>query len=588
MIIELFNIPAISVSNELYFASQVARDVAFHNYYVKSVTSPYYPVQYKNKIKLSIDDVSFSTVFNYVAINMYNRRWFYFVDSFEYVNEKIYYMNIALDTVQTFYFDINFRRFEKTRKLGYSGIRDNISLDPTLYPYSIRNYDYGKPYVVVVQYNTRLVGDCKNVLATGATVDNSIGWEGFKENIIYCDDGTFYTDGLKTMYLLMPADLNDMLLLTDYLGNTGLISYGSRTNYIINAINKLANDPNVVNMFVTKHLPRSITYGTFTYQNHTYTGYVLGTPCQLFSNYLIKTGNNAQLTDSSIKHYADWIKYGSFDTPARAMCDTNYTQICIGELNDYTPVPLELLEPETTYDLYYMFDICSGVRTYKVDSSELEKIHFRHVCNSIENMQTFNENYNTYLMQNKGTLTTGVALQKTQAWVNFANQVFNQNAAKAFSGAMQGGVAGGIVAGAEATVTSGVDMFTTMFGIDKSVQAQRENAYYAPDTVKTGNNFTNDIINSFIDKIIIVTRVADYNDIEYIREYSGYLCHDTTYNQTLNDLIVTSTQVNDKYLIMGECEVYLTAFNVSIYLADIKSRFKSGIRFYVNVADLGK
>ena len=246
------------------------------------------------------------------------------------------------------------------------------------------------------------------------------------------------------------------------------------------------------------------------------------------------------------------------------------------------------MEPETTYDLYCTLDISSGARVYEVDAEPLQKIKFKHICNSIESLALFNDNYNTFLLQNKGTLTTGVALQKTQAWVNFFNQVFNQNAAKSFSGAMQGGVAGGIVSGVESSVTSGVDLFMSMYSIDKSVQAQKENAYYAPDTIKSGNNFTNDIIHDFFNRIVMITKVADCDDIENIRNYTGYLCHDTTYNQTMNELITDTTSVSGKTLIMGECELYLTAFNTATYLADIKNRFKAGIRFYSSVADLGK
>lgn len=589
MLIQFYNIPAISVSNEPYFASESDRITKMSQYRVYSTVFAYYPPMYKNRIKFDTSFLSLSHTFNYLSITANNKTWYYFVDSIDYCNEKIYYINIVMDTVQTFYFDINFKRFEKSRKLTYSGIRDNISLDPTLYPYSLRDLDVGKPYVIVVQYNTRLAfTTCKN-LTNGAPVDNPIGWENFENNKIYTDDGTCYTDGLKTMYILMPVENSDHISFYDKDMVATTYPYGySRQEDIILVLNTLANDPNVVNIFISKSLPRGITYGSYTFNGYNYHGFLLDTTCQIFTNYLIKTGNNTTLGDGSIVHYAEWKQCGNFTTPSRATCDTNYTQICIGELNDYVPVPIELLEPETSYDIYYMYDVCSGARTYKVDADALEAIKFRHICNSIENMQTFNDYYNTYLLQNKGTLTTGVALQKTQAWVNFANQVLNQNAAKSFAAGTTGGTAGAIVAGVEGNITSGVDIFNAIYGINKSVQAQRENAYYTPDTIKTGNNFTNDIINGFINKIILITRVGDYDEIEHIREYTGYLCHDTTYGQTLSSLIVTSGAVNDKYLIMGDCELYLTTFNTANHIADLKNRFKSGVRFYINMSDIGE
>ena len=591
MLLQFYNIPAISVSNEPYFASESDRNIKLGQYRVYSTVFAYYPPMYKNRIKFDTSLLSLSHTFNYLSITVHSKTWYYFVDSIEYCNEKIYYINIVMDTVQTFYFDINFKRFEKTRKLSFTGLRDNLSLDSTLYPVDFIDYDEDKPYLIVVQYVENLAfSDCHIVkgYSNGQMewVQSNFGWNGYRQNLIIKNADQNFTDGLKTMYIPVPVKDDDYIHITNPYGTIINVPMNRIQTFL--TINALANDPNVVNMYVTKIFPTAIAYANFYIGQTLCHGYMLDDTCQLFTNYMVKTGYSYSTSDGWLVHYVQRRYYGSFTTPKRAMCDSNYYQISIGELNDYAIVPIELLEPETSYRLMCTLDICSGARTYEVDAEPLQKLKFKHICNSLETMQLFNDNYNLYLLQNKGTLTTGVALQKTLTWTNFANQVFNQNAAKSFNGAMQGGTAGGIVAGAEATVTSGVDLFTSLYSIYKTVQANKENAYYSPDTIKAGNNFTNDLIHNLIDRIVLITKVADCDEIEYEREYKGYLCHDITYGQTLSDLIVTSGSVNDKYLIMGDCELYLSSFNTANHIADIKNRFKSGVRFYINMSDIGE
>lgn len=579
MIIKFYNIPGISPDNEPYFSSVNVRTLNFNGYLVKSLSTYYYPVQYENRIKLEVTDVPLTLVYNYISIEMYGKEWYYFVDSFRYVNEKIYYVNLAMDAIQTFYFDISFIKYEGKRSLDFTGLRDNLSIDSTVYVTSMTDYDENNPGIFVFQFKdisgSDVILEDPSVVSPQAVpqiVDIDV-------TTYVKDTNTIYTDGLKTFFLLPPRAYQNTAVLYYHSGSTGEQSYGfSRTDWI-SFYNKLVNDPNVVNAYYTTILPKEITLsGTSTYK--------LDMDATLYKYGLVKLGRYDNLTLNVIA--TQDIKYGSFTTPIRAVCDTNYTQITIGEVNDNVIVPIELIEPETTYDLYVTMDYSSGVRTYYVDAQPLLDIKFKHVCNSIESVQVFNDMYNIYLAQNKGSLTTGMALQKTQSWVNFGNQILNQNAAKAFSGAMAGGVAGGIVSGVESTITSGVDLFNSLFGIDKSVQAQKENAYYSPDTIKLGNNSTNDRINGFLHKVVIETRVADYQDIIELRKYIGYLSHDVVNDKTLLTLLADYNWVNGKKLLMGTATLNLTSFNTRDNLVAIKDRLEKGIRFYTNIADLGK
>ena len=157
MIIKLYNIPGISPDNEPYFSSVSVREANFNTRLVKSLSTYFYPVQNENRIKFEVTDVPLTLVYNYISIEMYGKEWYYFVDSFRYVNEKIYYVNLFMDAIQTFYFDISFIKYEGKRSLNFTGLRDNLSLDPTLYPHSNVNYDENRPFIFVVQYKERSV-----------------------------------------------------------------------------------------------------------------------------------------------------------------------------------------------------------------------------------------------------------------------------------------------------------------------------------------------------------------------------------------------------------------------------------------------
>lgn len=579
MIIKFYNIPGISPDNEPYFNSVAARNTSLANYLVKSLSTYFYPVQYENRIKLEVTDVPFTLVYNYISIEMYGKDWFYFVDSFRYVNEKVYYVNLAIDAIQTFFFDTYFIKYEGKRSLEFTGLRDNLSIDSTVYVSSMTDYDINNPGIFVFQFKD--ISGTDVVLEDPSTVSPQT-----VPQIVDIDVTTYsrdtnntYTDGLKTFFLLPPRSYTNTSVNYYHPGSTTEQSYTLNREDWISFYRKLVNDPNVVNAYYTTILPKEITLsGTSTYK--------LDRDATLYKYGLVKLGRYDDLTINFIGSHD--IKYGSFTTPTRAVCDTNYTQFTIGEVNDNVIVPIELIEPETTYDLYVTMDYSSGVRTYYVDAQPLLDIKFKHVCNSIESVQVYNDMYNIYLAQNKGSLTTGMALQKTQSWINFANQIFNQNAAKAFSGAMAGGVAGGIVSGVESTITSGVDLFNALYGIDKSIQAQKENAYYSPDTVKLGNNSTNDRINGFLHRVVIETRVADYQDIIELRKYIGYLSHDVITDKTLLTLLANYNWTYDKKLLMGSASLNLFTFNTRDNIVAIKDRLEKGVRFYYNITDLGK
>ena len=336
MIIKFYNIPGISPDNEPYFSSVSVRTSNFNRYLVKSLSTYYYPVQYENRIKLEVTDVPLTLVYNYISIEMYGKEWYYFVDSFRYVNEKIYYVNLAMDAIQTFYFDITFIKYEGKRSLDFTGLRDNLSIDSTVYVSSITDYDEANPGIFVFQFKD-ISGPDVVLEDVSAVSPQTVPQIADIDVTTYVKDtNTIYTDGLKTFFLLPPRAYQNTAVLYYHAGSTAEQSYSfSRADWIA-FYNKLVNDPNVVNAYYTTILPREITLtGTESYK--------LNMDATLYKYGFVKIGRYDNLTINVIT--SQDIKYGSFTTPIRAVCDTNYTQITIGEVNDNVIITIELIEP---------------------------------------------------------------------------------------------------------------------------------------------------------------------------------------------------------------------------------------------------
>ena len=89
-------------------------------------------------------------------------------------------------------------------------------------------------------------------------------------------------------------------------------------------------------------------------------------------------------------------------------------------------------------------------------------------------------------------------------------------------------------------------------------------------------------------RVVIETRVADYQDIIELRKYIGYLSHEVINNKTLITLLANYNWVNGKKLLMGSANLNLASFNTRDNLVAVKDRFEKGVRFYTNISDLGK
>lgn len=115
--IYLYNIPGISRTDEPMFSTKEMRDLYFSTKSHWSPTDGFFVPHFKDALEFDTSDLSFNSNCNYVRISFLNRDYFYFIDSVEYVSEDVIRIYITMDVIQTYAYDLEFYKYERTRKL---------------------------------------------------------------------------------------------------------------------------------------------------------------------------------------------------------------------------------------------------------------------------------------------------------------------------------------------------------------------------------------------------------------------------------------------------------------------------------------
>lgn len=145
-------IPGISNIDTPYFSSIGEQEDYFDGQEVETIDDAFYPPHYTNTIKVYTEEVNFNSSVNYVWFEFLNKRYYYFIESIEYVSESLIYVNIVMDVIQTYMFNIDVsngiieRKFIDRWDDGYINrnyIRENVSDGEfkTDYVVQLNNYE---------------------------------------------------------------------------------------------------------------------------------------------------------------------------------------------------------------------------------------------------------------------------------------------------------------------------------------------------------------------------------------------------------------------------------------------------------------
>lgn len=129
MVISLGYIEGISRIDTPAFSSISAQSDYFDSHEVVTIDTTFYPPHYLNEITVEDTDMDFNTSVNYLWFEFNEKRYYYFIDSVEYVSESLIKLSISMDVIQTYYYNVRIRQgiVERLHIKRWNG--NNISRD---------------------------------------------------------------------------------------------------------------------------------------------------------------------------------------------------------------------------------------------------------------------------------------------------------------------------------------------------------------------------------------------------------------------------------------------------------------------------
>nr|DAI80657.1 MAG TPA: Major tail protein [Caudoviricetes sp.] len=92
-----------------YFSDKNEQTAFFDKTIVWRDEESYYPPYFMNTIRLSSEDIPFNNAskkVNYCFLDYEGKRYYYFIDSIDYVTDDLVEITIEMDTIQTYWYDI--------------------------------------------------------------------------------------------------------------------------------------------------------------------------------------------------------------------------------------------------------------------------------------------------------------------------------------------------------------------------------------------------------------------------------------------------------------------------------------------------
>lgn len=542
----------------------------------------FFPVWYNQTIKLELFDYKYNiTSCNYLSILFNSKYYYYFIDNINYINEGIYSIDITLDVIQTFLFNISFNYINLSRQsikrwtsnglINRDYIRENLSI-ATSYKKDItyNNMNYNK--WLLVESVKRLDSFAGNTAPTLI----------YSKNLI--------TNGTYLYIIPYPNITKEDINITYYIKymNNDIGTYTGKQFAF--CVSDLMRSPDILNMSIVNLESKDFNYGITYNDEHTECTISISNTTLDFTYDPVTIGSNENQVISlfineaeNIYNYIDYEfnftenkelnkKYNFKFIPQ--LIDENYIDFKFGERLGYTIFPLSKLKYKSLR-LYMEYDLLSTDRIFKIGDNEF----FTNIVNKTkENLRLYNNAWENYMSTNKGTLTTGISLAVNNNMLKTTKGVVN---------AAVGGIAGAVI-NPVAGATGGVlglanvyfDHFLGLYNIEQNLKITKENLEFTPDTARQGNTFSSDIVNDSLDIFTYIAYVDDIEDVGKKLEHFGYKVDKFLTNVTLYDNVLYNRHYFD--VIKAE-DMSITINNyieTDILKYAVKERLNNGLRLW--------
>ena len=369
--IRLYSVPGISPTDEPMFDSALD----FYGYINQWGYAPdegFFVPKFKDTITLDTTTFPFTGTANYASIFYANRYYFYFIEDMRYISEDLVEIDITMDVIQTYAYDIVFYKYERTRKLIRRWVDSKINRD-----YLRENWSTGMMQVVKVKYynDPRSFSSYSGDDVTTGTIifkyaidANSNDWGSI---IDYPFDSDFETLGRFKHYFL-PMVQNKLRNNVSYVKpGEGGVSYNDRDTF-----NQLSSKPLTKDVYYLPMSPFNFTSKpTQTALNsNDFDMIAISSECHPIG--IKESGNVTSVVARTYSDNYDFDFRANYNHDALfstkyvpAMLDENYMRIEFGESSALSTYPLYQLTADNCY-LRYIPDVIDGSRIYAIISDD--------------------------------------------------------------------------------------------------------------------------------------------------------------------------------------------------------------------------
>lgn len=404
--ITFYYVEGINECDTPYFQTLQFQDDYFESKVVTRVESSYYPPFYHNTIKFTSEDLNFKSHVNYLSITGDRKTYYYFIDSFRYLSDSMIEIDITMDTIQTYMFDIEFshavierkfiERWYNNETINRKYIRENqshssisklksravLNNDTTKWYCVSRYTDYPSTFdqsylgSVEIKYAGQSVPGAKEYPMQGpcmvSTIEPATLRSGNTDYFMSLAKSTENNDSPKCLrYFVLPFEVLQGIEYSNVIDITNSVNYrvykGDGTSFV--------------------------------------TGWITS-----------KTANYTTKLNVSIKGFEGFSRQTEKGVPFKsayvpAMLDENYIWYTFGDSEARSEYPLHELSVPHVYNLYWG-SIDTGDRYYMIntEASLVDTYNTLAINSNTLYLELINDPWKEYLSQNIATGLTTLAL----------------------------------------------------------------------------------------------------------------------------------------------------------------------------------
>lgn len=554
MNITLYYIKGINETDTPVFDNLAHQQLFFSECERYVIDTGFYPPYFRNTITLDINDYDITSPSNYCSLNFNNKEYYYFIVAKRYINETVVEIDIEMDTIQTYMFDVEFinafidritipRWIQNPQTMAITINRDYIREN-----YSNGTFTHCDEEIILNDESRWFIvykeaGTSWGSLLQPAATRFSLPVEGYNDNIM-------------SPYLYYFAPLDKRLKFLDNPANPTIYV----TSDAFDGIKYCAPGENTVDIYIIPFNPLEnftvVIDGNNSRLEYDLDEFVVTTPSDptqfggvkallpretdvlhpVMRNRIIT--NEIDVLPTATTYPTLGSTFNSRFVPA--MIDENYLLFRFGDYKNLTEYPLYNLSSKSIY-INYWCDTSTGMRFYNLtptSSNAYDNTYGTLICNPVAlSIDLKNTGWQNYISQNKCTILG--AIMNSTSVTNFRKSMISAASSNESVGSYREGLlkAGGTSlkdysnTSRKFTVSS-QDNYKFSFGNTIwSSMAQIGNALAAPATVKSAGNGMTDI--NALDALIIYQRYLcdNFEEVAKLYESYGYKVMTTT---TLN------------------------------------------------------